>query len=210
MIGIEPEIVKRAPANRVGALILRKGFCVPGDRAGVLRNIPRSAAITLASQDVVVCPARFLRWRVKGDVGHVYSRSQRHSERLDGTIKIFVIQRVFVVPRATAQVGYFVTHKPDTVIAWIWLDPIYCRTRRGPSHDSRLHSRCAANRCEREIGGPADSELTVGGVVIHVALARIRLAPVPFMRSHVLRFSKISRARIERCVQISDFDPDPV
>ena len=46
LIGIEPEVVQRAEANRVGVLILRKRFCVPGDRACVLGNIPRCAAIS--------------------------------------------------------------------------------------------------------------------------------------------------------------------
>ena len=60
LIGIEPEIIQRAAANRVGVLILRKRFGVPSDRACVLRNCPRRAAITLIVERAVVCPAGFL------------------------------------------------------------------------------------------------------------------------------------------------------
>ena len=38
-------------------------------------------------------------------------------------------------------------------------------------------SHGGANGSKSEIGGPAHSELTVGGIVIHVALVRMSLAP---------------------------------
>jgi hypothetical protein len=33
LVGIKPEVIQRAEANRVGVLILRKGFRAPSDRA---------------------------------------------------------------------------------------------------------------------------------------------------------------------------------
>ena len=48
LIGIKPEVIQCAIANRVGVLILRKSFRGPGDRACVLGNIPWRAAISLA------------------------------------------------------------------------------------------------------------------------------------------------------------------
>jgi hypothetical protein len=98
LIGIEPEIIQRAKANRVRILILRKSFRVPSDSASVLHNIPRCAAITLIVERAVVCPAGFLTWGVKPDVRDVYSWSERHAEGLDRAVKVLVVQRVFIVP----------------------------------------------------------------------------------------------------------------
>jgi hypothetical protein len=82
-------------------LILRKRFRVPGDRASVLRNIPRCAAITLIVKRAVICPAGFLARGVKLDVRDVYSESERHAEGLDRAVKVLVVQRVFIVPDAS-------------------------------------------------------------------------------------------------------------
>jgi hypothetical protein len=57
-IGVEPEIIQRAPANSVGILILRKRFCLPGYGAGGLIDSPGSAAISLVIKSAVVWPAR--------------------------------------------------------------------------------------------------------------------------------------------------------
>ena len=73
LIGVEPEVIQRAVANRVGVLILRKRFRVPRDRACVLGNIPRCAAIAQVVKRAIICPAGMLDRRVKADVGDVYS-----------------------------------------------------------------------------------------------------------------------------------------
>ena len=101
LIGIEPEVIQRAEANRVGVLILRKSFRAPGDRACVLGNIPRRAAITLVVEGAIICPAGLLTRRVKPDVRDVYSWSKRHAERLDRAIEVLVVERVFIVPDAS-------------------------------------------------------------------------------------------------------------
>jgi hypothetical protein len=48
-----------------------------------------------------------LRRRVKLDVTDVDAGSQRHGERLYGTIKILIVERVFVVPDASSGVRDF-------------------------------------------------------------------------------------------------------
>jgi len=101
LIGIEPEIIQRAEANGVGVLILRKSLRVPSDRACVLRNIPRCAAITLIVKRAVIRPAGFLTRGVKPDVRDDYSGSERHAERLDRAVEVLVVQRVFIVPDAS-------------------------------------------------------------------------------------------------------------
>ena len=60
----------------------------------------------------------------------------------------------------------------------------------------------ALHRRKCETRRAADGELTVGDVVIHVALTRMRLAPDVFMRSDILALGKIGRAR--RSVSCSD------
>ncbi len=56
MVGIKPEIVKRAEANRIGVLILRKSFAVPSDGAvaGLVFIAPGRAAIALVVKRAVV------------------------------------------------------------------------------------------------------------------------------------------------------------
>ena len=71
LIGIEPEIIQCAPANRVGVLVLCKRFSVPGYGIGSLSNSPRRAAISLVVKRAVICPTRVLRRRVKSDVTDV-------------------------------------------------------------------------------------------------------------------------------------------
>ena len=54
------------------------------------------------------------------------------------------------------------------------------------------------------------SELTVGDIVIHIALPRVSLAPGVLMRGDVLRLGEIGRARIQRRIQVVHFDQKPV
>ncbi len=68
LIGVKPEVIQCAEANRVGVLILCKRFAVPHQVTVVLSDSPRRAAVTLVIKGAVVCPARFLRRRVKSDV----------------------------------------------------------------------------------------------------------------------------------------------
>jgi hypothetical protein len=54
LIGIKPEVIQGAEANRVGILILRKSFRSPCDRASVLGNIPRCAAVSSISLGAIM------------------------------------------------------------------------------------------------------------------------------------------------------------
>ena len=76
LIGVEPEIIQCAPANRVGVLILCKGFCVPRYGISSLSHSPRRAAVTLVVERAVVCPAGLLRRRVKADVTDIDPRAR--------------------------------------------------------------------------------------------------------------------------------------
>jgi len=82
-------------------------------------------------------------------VAYVGARSQRHTEGLNRTIEIHVIQRVLVVPDSRSRVRHLIAHKPDAIVTRIRLNLIYCGTR--PSHDGRLHLKGQANRrkCEK-------------------------------------------------------------
>ena len=80
MIGIEPEVIQCAEANRVRVLILRKRFAVPGYGITGLSDSPGRAAVTLVIKRAVVCPARFLRRRVKSDVTKIGPGAQRHAK----------------------------------------------------------------------------------------------------------------------------------
>ena len=195
MIGIEPEVIQCAEANRVGVLVGRKSFRAPSDRACVLGNSPRSAAISSVSLGAIMCPGGMLNRRMKSDVAYVYSGSKRHAERLNGAIEILVAQRVFIVPHASSWVRDLVTREPDAIGSRNRLNLVYCRA--GPSHDSRRLAHRGA--CASKSEGLVDSGYGVPfvrSVVIHVALARMTLAPGVFVRDDVFRFSKIRRSRV--------------
>src|ERR1700751_5899635 len=108
LVGIEPEIIQCAPANRIGVLVLRKGFRRPANGIGRLSNRPWHTSVTLVVKGAVVCPARFLRWRMKVDIADVDSRSYRYTERLNSPIKVLIIQGILIVPDALAWIGHFV------------------------------------------------------------------------------------------------------
>ena len=74
--------------------------------------------------------------RVKADVRDVYSGRDRHAERLDRAIEVLVIERVFIVPDASAGVRDFEAHEPDTIVSRVRLLPVY--RRAGPGHDRWL------------------------------------------------------------------------
>ena len=195
MIGIKPEVIECAVANGVGVLILRKRFRAPCDRAYVLGNIPRCAAIALAVKRSIICPAGLLDRRVKADVGDVYSGCEGHAERLDGAVEVLVIERVFIVPDASAGVGDFVAHEPDTIVEVIGFELVYRRT--SPSRDRRMLSHGGSSTSKTK--GLTNSGYGVGAVrsvVIHVALVRVTLTPGAFVGDDVFRFGKIGRSLV--------------
>ena len=59
-------------------------------------------------------------------------------------------------------------------------------------------------------GPTAHRELTIGGIVIHVALPWVGLTPSVFSRTYVLSFGKVSRALILRRDEIACCHRDPV
>ena len=195
LIGIKPEVIQGAKANRVGILILGKRFRGPGDRARVLGNTPRRAAITLVIERAIICPAGLLNRRMKSDVRDVYSGSNRHAERLDSAIEVLIVESVFIVPDAGGRVRHFEAHEPDTIISRVRLLPVYRRT--GPGHKCRLlsHGGSCAIKTKR-LGNSSYGVRTVRSVVIHVALVRMTLAPGAFVRNNVIGFGKICRSRV--------------
>ena len=117
-------------------------------------------------------------------------RSQRHAERLDRAIEVLVIERVFIVPDASGGVRDFVTHEPDTIVSRVRLLPVY--RRAGPGHDRWLLAHGGANGAKGEGCRAATHVIPlVRSIVVHVALARMTLAPGVFVRDDVFRFGKI-------------------
>jgi hypothetical protein len=139
LIGIEPEVVKRAVANRIRVLISRKRFRGPFDKVWICSvNIPRRTAISGVSYRPIMRNAGLLRWRMKLDVTDIDSGSQGYTEGLNRPIEVLVIERVLIVPDAITSVRHLVTHEPDPVVAMIRFDLIY---RGGsPGFNGRLLS----------------------------------------------------------------------
>src|SRR6266498_1017799 len=149
-------------------------------------------------------------WRMKSDVTDVYPYSQRHAKGLNSAIQVLVIQGVLVVPNSSRWVGHLVAHKPNAIVPRIGLDLSYRCACTRPGDDGRPRSHRVANRGKREIGSAAHTILTIGGVVIHVTLPRMSLAPGVFVRSDILGLGEIGRPWIERCVQITNLNQNAV
>jgi len=116
-------------------------------------------------------------------------------EGLDGSIQVLIVDGVLVVPNSGIWPRHFVTDEENAIVSRIGFDLIYRRT--GPSSNAGLLSHGGAHASKTK--GLVDSGyavLTVRSVVIHVALARMTLAPGVFVRDDVLRFSKIRRSRV--------------
>src|SRR5437763_15960414 len=82
-----------------------------------------------------------------------------------------------------------VTNPENAVISWIRLAFVYnCSS---PSHKGRLLSYRVAHEIKGErLVNSNYAALTVGSVVIHVALVRMTLAPGAFVWDDVFRFSE--------------------
>src|ERR1700752_1867239 len=139
LIGIEPEVIQCAEADRIRVWVLSHCFAVPRYRIADLRNSPWRTTVTLVVKGAVVCPAWFLRWRMKVDIAYVDSGSQWHTERLNSPIEVHVVEGVVIMPHSSLWVGHFVSHEPDAIISWIGLHLINCRAGSRPGHDGRLH-----------------------------------------------------------------------
>lgn len=211
MICIEPEVIHRCPANRIGVLIGRKSFCAPGDGACVLTNVPWCAAVSSVSQRPIVWPARMLRWRMKANIGYINPGRQRHTEGLNRTIQVHVKESILIVPDSSRRISYLIAHEPNPIITVIGLNLGYSCARICPSLNSRLHSHRVTGRRKYEIGrATAGRKLLIGEIVKHVALIRVRLAPGVLMGSDVGGFAIIGRPRVLGWDQVSHINQDPV
>jgi len=151
------------------ALILRKRFRVPSDRACVLSNSPRRTAVALIIERAVISPARLLKRRMKSDVRDIHSWCEGHAERLDRAIEVLVIERVFVVVNTSRRVGHFVAHEPQPIVTGIGLE--LSNRCACPRVNGRLHSRRRTNSGKRKaVAAAIHSELAIRGIVIHVTL----------------------------------------
>src|SRR5215469_9264307 len=99
------------------------------------------------------------------------------------------------MPDSSSGVGDFDTHEPDAVIARIGFELAHCRA--SPRHDSRLlsHGRAYTSKTKRLID-PGYTVLSIRGIIVHVTLARMTLAPGVLVWDDVLGFSKIGRFRV--------------
>src|SRR5438309_5331160 len=112
---------------------------------------------------------------MKSEIAHRDSRSQRYTEGLNRTIKILVIECVFIMPNAGRGVRYLVANERTAIDSSGRLDRIDRRSRPGIDGSGRSHR--GSNSRKAETRRAADTELAVGCVVIHVALPGVSLAP---------------------------------
>ena len=204
--GIETKIIKSTPANRICVWVLRKRLAAPSQRTVYYHRCPGGAAVARVSHGSIICPPRFLGRRMKPYVSEAAVR--RNSERLNRAIEVLVIDRVLIMPNSSGWVCHFITNECNAIVSRIGLDPIDGCS--GPGKNGRLRYRRGSNGRKCEIRDATDTELTIGDVVVHVALPGISLAPGVFMGSDVLSFGEIGRAGILRYVQVAHCHRDPV
>ena len=144
---------------------------------------------------------------MKSDITHGNSRSQRHTERLNRAVQVLVINRILVMPDASGGICHLAANESNAIDPRSRLDLV--DRRSGPGLDRRLHSHRGPDGRKGEIHLVAGSntELTIGDIVVLVALPRISLAPGVFMWSNVLTFGEVSR---HRCGQIACCHGDAV
>jgi hypothetical protein len=116
-------------------------------------------------------------------VSHSNSRSKRHTEGLNGTIKVLVIDGVLIMPHSSRGVGHLVGKQAKAIVARVGFDPA-----RG----------VRAYGAKREIGDASHAILTVGSVIALVAFPGMSPALGVFVRGDILRFGKIGGALVER------------
>lgn len=151
-------------------------------------------------------------WRgVETGVTYVNSSAQRHAKGLNGAVQVLVKERILIVPDSRGGVGHVVAHKPNAIVTRIGHELGNCCACSCPSLDCRLDSHRGTNRRKVENRRPAgDRELTIGEIIEHVTLSRMRLAPGVFKRGNVSSFAKIGGARILRRDQVTRIHQDPV
>jgi len=182
LVGIEPEVIQCAKADGIGILVCGKGFSAPGNHAATLIDCPRRATIPQIVESPVVWPPRFLRRRMEPEVTDIRA-THWHAKGLNSTIEVLVVKRVLIVPDSGRRVGHLVTHEPDTIVARVGLHLCHRCACRCPRLNSGLHAHRWTRSAKCEVGRPAaDSEGTIGDVVIHVALPRVGLTPGVFSR----------------------------
>jgi hypothetical protein len=146
---------------------------------------------------------------VKPQVAGRYPASERNTEGLDSAIQVLIVESVFVMPNPDGRVRHLVGDERAAIGARDRLDHVDGRS--SPDIDGRGHAHREANgRKGERPRGAADVEPTVGCIVVHVALARVGLAPGVLVRSNVLRFRVVGRAQIQCRVQVGDFHENPV
>src|ERR1051325_179746 len=115
---------------------------------------------------------------------------------------------ILVMPDAGDRSRHFINHKRSSIDSRLRLNRATGRSR--PGTGGRGHADCRSNGRKAETRRARDIVTPIGGVVIHVALPRVRLAPGVLMRGVILNFEVVARARIRRCVQVADIDENPM
>src|SRR5262245_51542616 len=102
---------------------------------------------------------------MKFNVVDNYSRAYGDTKRLDSSVEILVVDRVFVMPDTRGRIRNFVSEKSNSIESRYRFESINRCAR--PSEDCRAHSHRRTDRRKSEIRSPTDIETPIGRVVIH-------------------------------------------
>src|ERR1041384_4942445 len=100
------------------------------------------------------------------DVADCDSASQGHRQRLDRTVKVLVVNSIFIMPKTPSWSAYFIDKESSPIDSRIRLDGnTGCSS---PGIRSRSHANCRSDAGKGETCCPGYVITTIGGVVIHV------------------------------------------
>src|SRR5438046_361599 len=142
-----------------------------------------------------------IRWSVKSHITQRDSAAQRHTEELDRAIKVLIMDGVFIMPDASHWARHFIDYESAAIDSRLGLDSSTGRSR--PRTGRRGHSDRNANGRKGETRRAGDIVTAIGGIVVHVALPGVGLAPGVLMWTIVLNFEVVGRAHVHRCIQVS-------
>src|SRR5436190_6193186 len=100
-----------------------------------------------------------IQWSMKFEIARRNSRCQRHTEGLNRTIKILVIERIFIMPNPSRGICHFVANESNAIGSRLRFDSIDSGT--SPGVDGSTHSHRGPNRRKGETRRAADTELAV-------------------------------------------------
>src|ERR1044071_9176746 len=183
MVGIESEVIQGSPTNGIGILVLGKGLRAPVHLISGLIRAPGNVTKPGVSQGSIVWKPRMIQRSMKSQIAYRDSAPQGHTEGLNRTIEVLIINRVLIMVHSPDWAGYFVGNEGAPIDSRHRFNWTYGST--GPSVYRKRRSHSGTYRRKSEACRTVNMVLTVRRIVVHVALTSVSLTPGILIWSHI-------------------------